>query len=99
MYPTLACMALDILPIAAASVGAESLFSRAKEVSTDRRSWLDPDMFEQIECLKYHWMRSTPDHVRANHEEAEDLYINTFTSMETEAALLPSDTEDEELDL
>ena len=91
-------MALDILPIAAASVGAESLFSRAKEVATDRRSRLDPDLFEQIECLKYYWMRTLPDYARANEDDINKSYINSFASMETQATLLPSDTEDEGLD-
>ncbi|EJF60760.1 hypothetical protein DICSQDRAFT_25739, partial [Dichomitus squalens LYAD-421 SS1] len=53
-WPTLGRMSIDILPIAAASVDIESLFSRAKQVSTDRRSTLDPELFEQIKCLKYH---------------------------------------------
>ena len=55
MWPMLGHMALDILPIAAASVGIESLFSRAKEVSTDHCASLDPELFEQSKCLKYHW--------------------------------------------
>ena len=42
MWPMLGHMALDILPIAAASVGIELLFSRAKEVSMDHRASLDP---------------------------------------------------------
>ncbi|RPD67771.1 hypothetical protein L226DRAFT_422842, partial [Lentinus tigrinus ALCF2SS1-7] len=51
---TLAWMALDILPVPAASTGAESLFSRSKEVTTDCRFWLDPDMLEQILSLNWH---------------------------------------------
>ncbi len=55
MYPTVARIALDILPTPAATVGVESLFSRSKEVMTDRRSRLDLLLFEQLQCLHYHW--------------------------------------------
>ena len=49
------------MPIAAASVGAESLFSDGKEVMTDRRARLKPDVFEAIQCLKRHWRNSIKD--------------------------------------
>ncbi|TFK88465.1 hypothetical protein K466DRAFT_455978, partial [Polyporus arcularius HHB13444] len=54
-FPTHARLALDILPIAAATVAVESLFSHGKEVITDRRSRLAPATFEQVQCLEHSW--------------------------------------------
>ena len=43
-------------------------------------------------------MQLTLDYAHFNHKKAgEDLYINTFVSMETQVALLLSDTKDEKL--
>ncbi len=72
----MARIALYILAIAAASTGVESVFSCAKEVTTDRRSRLDPTVFEQIECLNYHWKGKIPDYARINEEEVEELDID-----------------------
>ena len=81
MWPTLGCMALDILPIAAASVGIESLFSHAKEVSTDHRASLDPELFEQIECLKYHWTPKLVDYAHVNHQRVEQVDLRDFENL------------------
>ncbi|TBU51988.1 hypothetical protein BD310DRAFT_982181 [Dichomitus squalens] len=69
-WPTLGRMSIDILPIAAASV------------STDRRSTLDPELFEQIECLKYYWKPKLVDYARANQDTIEEIYLQEFESME-----------------
>lgn len=70
-YPTLARIALDILPIPATSVGCEHLFSRAKQVATPRRTRLDPGLFEAIESLHYHWKPRLVDHARLNSEDID----------------------------
>lgn len=74
IYPTLARMAIDILPIPASSVSCERLFSRAKLTSTDRRSRLGPDLFEALECLKYNWKDKVVDYARANAQEVEEVF-------------------------
>ena len=92
-------MALDILPIAAASVGIESLFSHAKEVSTDRRASLDPELFEQIECLKYHWTPQLVDYVRVNHERVERVDLRDFENLlKAESIVTAAYENDEGLD-
>ena len=68
-------MALDIFPIAAASMGIESLFSHAKEVSTDHCASLDPELFEQIECLKYHWTPKLINCANANHTHVDHVDV------------------------
>ena len=84
-------MALDILPVAGASTGVESLFSRAKQVATDRRSTLDPDVFEHIECLHYNWKRDLVDYSRVNSEEGLDMELEEYAFWETQEVLLKDD--------
>ncbi len=92
VYPTLARMALDILPIPAASTGAESLFSRAKEVTTDRRSRLDPDILEEIECLSWHWKGMLPDYASINEDTVEVVKgLEEFEFLESQEALFVDD--------
>lgn len=60
-FPTLARIALDILPIQASSVPCERLFSAAKEIATDKRSRLGPERFEQLQMLKHAWKKDLID--------------------------------------
>ncbi|TFK82993.1 hypothetical protein K466DRAFT_628748, partial [Polyporus arcularius HHB13444] len=95
VYPTLARMALDVLPIPAASTGAESLFSRAKEVTTDRRSRLDPDILEEIECLSWHWKGTLPDYATVNEDTVEVVEgLKEYEFLESQEALFVDDEED-----
>ncbi|PIL25949.1 hypothetical protein GSI_11703 [Ganoderma sinense ZZ0214-1] len=95
VYPTLARIALDILPIAAASVGVESLFSRAKHVATDHRASLDPDIFEQIECLHYYWKRNMVDFAQLNEEDSEEIDVAEFADLESQEELLAEMSDDD----
>ncbi len=90
MFPTLARIALDILPIPASSVACERLFSRAKQVATPRRTRLDPEIFEAIEALHYHWKRDLVDHARMNSENVEIIEdeLADFVVMAEEEELL-----------
>ncbi len=96
-FPTHARMALDILPIPAASVGVESLFSHGKEVLTDRRSRLAPVVFEQVQCLEHHWKPKIVDYARENEADVEDIYIEDFEYFEEQEEMLSMmDLEDSE---
>ena len=75
-------MALDVLPIPAASVGVESLFSRAKEVATDRRATIGTTLFEAIECLNHFWKDQIVDLARVNEEHLEEVYLHEFVVFE-----------------
>lgn len=88
LYPTLARIALDILPVPASSVSVERLFSRAKEVSTDRRSRLGPDVFEWLECLNYYWRTLIVDYARANSDQVEECEILDYVVMVEEDEML-----------
>lgn len=92
-------MAVDILAIPAASVGVESLFLRAKQVATDQRACLDPELFEQIECLKYSWRGTINDLVAANEAEIERIEMGEFENMEKVEHMYQQVMEDSEDDV
>ncbi len=93
VYPTLARMALDILPIAAASVGAEALFSQGKEVLTDRRSRLDPALFEQLQCLNFAWKPTIVDWAKLNDQLTVDVYLQDFEFIYAEEVDVENDSD------
>ena len=55
MFPTLACIAIDVLPTQASSVPCERLFSSTKQIATDRRASLGPIVFEELVIMKSAW--------------------------------------------
>lgn len=99
MYHHYRSWCLDILPIAAATVGVESLFSCGKEVVTDRRSRLSPTVFEQVQCLEHNWKPKLVDLARENDSIIEEIYMQDFEAFEKEDELLSQlDTEDTDSD-
>jgi hypothetical protein len=75
VYPTLARIALDILPIPASSVPCERLFSAAKQVADDRRSRLGSKKFEELEVMKFAWFNTIPDLAAWNSNDVEEIDI------------------------
>lgn len=71
-------MALDVLPIPASSVAVERLFSRAKQVSTDRRSRIGADLFEWLQCLSHHWRGTIVDYAKVNSAIIEEVLLDDF---------------------
>jgi hypothetical protein len=61
LYPTLAKIALDVLPAQASSVPCEHLFSAGKEIAVVRRVQLGVDRFEQLQVLKFAWRKGLVD--------------------------------------
>ncbi|EIW63229.1 hATC-domain-containing protein, partial [Trametes versicolor FP-101664 SS1] len=96
-FPTLARMALDILPIPASSVASERLFSSAKEVATSRRSRLGSDVFEWIECLAHFWAQDIVDLARINSEAVEEYDSDEYAEYDELDEMLCGD-EDEDSD-
>ena len=80
-YPTLARIALDILPIPGSSVSCERLFSRTKQVTTDRRSSIGPDLIEALECLQYNWKGNIIDWARVNSRSIEEVDVDDDFSL------------------
>jgi hypothetical protein len=96
IYPTLAQIALDVLPAQASSVLCERLFSAGKEVADDRRARLGAGRFEQLQMLKFAWKDSLTDCVGLNSSQTEEVYLEEFERMlaaDNEFAAMDSDTE------
>lgn len=79
MYPTLARIALDILPTPASSVPCERLFSAAKEIADDRRSRLGSKKFEELQVMKFAWHNNIPNLAAWNSNEVEEIDTTDFT--------------------
>lgn len=73
-YPTLASIALDVLPAQASSVASERIFSSAKLTASDLRSRIGVEKFEKLQLLKFSWKRDLIDMAAENKvtEEVED---------------------------
>ncbi len=55
---------------------------------TDRRSRLDPFLFEQLQCLHYHWEMDVIDWARDNSELIEEIDVQEFEYMEAHEELI-----------
>ncbi|KAF5378162.1 hypothetical protein D9615_007596 [Tricholomella constricta] len=71
LYPTLARIALDILPSQASSVPCKRVFSSAKLTATDRRARLGAIIFEELQIMKAVWRPQLIDHAKNNSQEIE----------------------------
>ena len=76
-------------------MGIESLFSRAAEVTTPRRSCLDPEALEQIETLHYYLKGELVDYAKVNQERGEEIYLKDFEIMEQDIVMLAQLSEGE----
>ncbi|KIL56399.1 hypothetical protein M378DRAFT_188574 [Amanita muscaria Koide BX008] len=86
-YPTLALIALDILPCQASSVPCERLFSASKQVATDRRARLGQQRYEEIQLMKFAWKEDVVDLAAWNSVEVEEVRLQEYED------LLATDTE------
>ena len=81
LYPTLARIALDVLPAQASSVACERIFSGSKQIATDRRSRLGPIVFEELVIMKSAWGPDLCDMAAWNSGQVEDVDIFDFEEM------------------
>ncbi|TFK78760.1 hypothetical protein K466DRAFT_473198, partial [Polyporus arcularius HHB13444] len=58
VYPYLYRVALDVLAAQASAVICERVFSSSKETDTLRRSRIDPELMEALQCLKFYYKQS-----------------------------------------
>ncbi len=58
------------------SVSCEQLFSRTKQVTTDHRSSIGPDLIEALECLQYNWKGNIIDWARVNSHSIEEVDVD-----------------------
>ena len=100
MYPTLAKIALNVLPAQASSVPCERLFSARKEIAVARRSQLGAYLFEQLQMLKFTWRKGLLDHVAWNSDEVKVFDLDEYKELlkaDVEAAELGWDDSDIEV--
>ncbi|KAG6805738.1 hypothetical protein H0H92_014195 [Tricholoma furcatifolium] len=81
IYPTLARIALDILPCQASSVPCERLFSASKQTADDRRSRLGPKLFEHLQILKFAWRDKVQDLATLNLKHVSEVNLEEFTEL------------------
>lgn len=77
LFPTLARIALDVLPSQASSVACERIFSGSKQIATDRRSRLGQVIFEKLVIMKSAWGPDLCDMAAWNASQVEGIN-NTF---------------------
>ena len=49
---------MDVLAAQASAVICECIFSSSKETDTLRRSCIDPELMEALQCLKFHYKQA-----------------------------------------
>lgn len=93
VYPTLARIALDVLPAQASSVPCERLFSSSKQVADDRRARLGAKRFEELQLMKFAWRQNITDLVAWNSGIVEEVDLDLYQDM------LMADKIEDELDV
>ena len=81
LYPTLAQIALDVLPSQASSVPCERLFSGTKQIATDCRASLGLVVFEEVTITKSAWGPGLGDIVAWNAAQMEEVGNFDFEQM------------------
>ena len=81
MYPTLARIALDVLPSQASSVPCERLFSGSKQIATDRRARLGSEVFEELVIMSSAWGPDLCDMAAWNDSQVEEVSLIDFQEM------------------
>jgi len=81
LFPTLARIAIDVLPAQASSVPCERMFSGSKQIATDRRASLGPIVFEELVIMKSAWGPDLYDMAAWNGLQVEELEQFDFTEL------------------
>jgi len=79
LFPTLARIALDILPCQASSVPCERLFSASKQTADLRRSSLGSKRFEELQIMKFAWRKKIVDNAEQNWARVEDVELGEYS--------------------
>jgi hypothetical protein len=81
LFPTLARMALDILPCQVSSVPCERLFSASKQTADLRRSALGSKRFEELQIMKFAWRSKIQDTAGQNWARVEEVEIGEYSEI------------------
>lgn len=98
LFPTLAQIALDVLPCQASSVPCERLFSASKQTAEDRRSRLGAARFEELQVMKFAWRNTINDLAAWNSAEIEEVDLGCYADiLEADALLAEFDKHADEM--
>ena len=81
LYPTLARIALDVLPSQASSVPCERLFSGTKQIAVDRRARLGAAVFEELVVMGSAWGPDIYDMAAWTNSQEEEVDFFDFEDM------------------
>jgi hAT family C-terminal dimerisation region len=76
LFPTLARIALDVLPSQALSVPCERLFSGTKQIADDCRLRLGSKQFEELAIMGSAWGPKLYDFTAWNAAEVEEVMLD-----------------------
>jgi hypothetical protein len=81
LYPTLARIALDVLPSQASSVPCERVFSGSKQIATDRQACLSPAVCEELVIMGSAWRPDLYDMAAWTASQVEEVDLFEFEEM------------------
>jgi hypothetical protein len=81
LFPTLARIALDVLPSQASSVPCERLFSGTKQIAVDRRARLGSAVFEELVVMGSAWRPDIYDMAAWTSSQEEEVDFFDFEEM------------------
>lgn len=97
LYPTLARIALDVLPCQASSVPCERLFSASKQTADVRRASLGAKRFEELQVMKFAWRQNVTDLAAWNSAQVEEIELDEYSEL-MEAEELAAEWDNEPID-
>ena len=100
VFPTLARIALDVLPSQASSVPCERLFSGTKQIAVDRRARLGSAVFEELVVLGSAWRSDLYDMAAWTGSQEEEVDFFDFGEMlANDAEMVPLEEEDDDFEM
>jgi len=99
LFPTLAWIALNILPCQVSSVSCECLFSASKQTADLHQSSLGAKHFKELQIMKFAWCKKVLDNAKQNWVRVEEVQLGEYseildadeTSVEWDKQLLDAD--------
>ena len=76
LHPTLAQIALNILPCQASSVPCERLFSASKQTADNHWASLGAKRFEELQVMKFAWCPKVESRAGRNLEQVEEVDLD-----------------------
>src|SRR5229473_4397017 len=79
LFPTLAWIALDILPCQVSSVPCERLFSASKQTADLCQLSLGSKQFEELQIMKFVWRKKILDNAEQNWAWVEEVQLGEYS--------------------